>query len=370
VQVAVFAEAPFIVVVFLLVWAVTGKSMEDFRWLRHGAIVVLHGRSPYGPPDPALLAHNNQFIYPPLDAYAVSPFGLVSWPIASAAFLIAACAAILIGLRLLGVSDWRCYGLAFLTPPVFYALAVGAIGPFLFLGAAAAWRFRRRTGWVAVIVGLTFIAKLFLWPLVVWLAATRRWGAAIGALAVSAIAVLAAWAGIGFAGLSQYPALLQALDRAQEWKSYSLGGLAIALGLPSLVGTAALVLAGAVGCVLAFVFARQENGDERAFIVCILTALATTPLLWIHYLVLLLAPLALLRPRLSAVWAVPMLLWLSPHLETARIPSRSIFLLTVMVFLGGVLLVLTRKQQPLRPGVRARPVSRSPIAAAEAHSKT
>ncbi len=346
-QVAVFAEAPLIVLGFLLVWAVNGDGLEDFKWLRQGAVAVLHGRSPDGPPDPALLAHNNQFIYPPLDAYALFPFGLVSQPVAGAAFLVASCGAIVLGLRLLGVTDWRCYGAAFLTAPVFYALAVGAIGPFLFLGAAAAWRLRERTGWVAVAVGLTFIAKLFLWPLVVWLAATRRWGAAIGSLAVAALCALASWAGIGFAGFTQYPALLHALDRAQEWKSYSLGGLAIALGLPSSVGTAALVAAGVGGCVLAFLVARQPNGDERAFVVCIVTALAATPLLWMHYLILLLAPLALLRPRLSAAWALLALFWLSPHLEAAQIAWRPIFLLSVMFFAGGVLLASTREHDRL-----------------------
>ena len=347
VQVGVFAEAPLLVLGFLLSLAVDGGSFQDFKVFRQAALTVLHGRSPYGLPDPALLAHGNQFVYPPLDAYAVLPFALLSGPVGAVAFLVASCGAIVLGLRLLRVSDWRCYGAAFLTPAVVYALGVGALGPFLFLGTAVAWRLRARTAWVAVAVGLTFVAKLFLWPLVVWLAATRRWGAAIGAVAVASIAVLLSWAGIGFAGLSEYSTLLQALDRAEEWKSYSIGGLAIALGLPSLVGTVALVAAGVGGSVLAFVVARRTNGDEGAFTVCIVTALAATPLLWNHYLVLLLAPLALLRPRLSAAWAALPLLWLTPHLETGHIAWRSILLLTVMFSLGGVLLASTSGRRRL-----------------------
>jgi Glycosyltransferase family 87 len=346
VQIACFVEAPLMVCGFLLVWAIDGRSMEDFKWLRRGALAVFHGRSPYGLADPALLAHNNQFIYPPLDAYALVPLAVIPRPVGSTAFFLLACAAIVFGLRLLGVRDWRCLGAAFLTAPVFFALALGTIGPFLFLGTAFSWRFRDRAGWLALAVGLTFVAKLFLWPLLVWLAATRRWGAAVGAVAIALLAVLASWAGIGFASLSDYPALLGALNTAQEWKSYSLGGLAIALGLPTFLGTEALVIAGVIGCALTVYIARQAHGDERAFIVSILTALATTPLLWIHYLLLLLAPLALVRPRLSILWAAPALLWISPHLEAAKIAWRSIFLLLVMVAFGGLCVAALGQQMP------------------------
>ena len=34
--------------------------------------------------------------------------------------------------------------------------------------------------------------------------------------------------------------------------------------------------------------------------------------MWLHYLVALLVPLAILRPRFSAIWLLPVLLWVSP----------------------------------------------------------
>ena len=40
--------------------------------------------------------------------------------------------------------------------------------------------------------------------------------------------------------------------------------------------------------------------------------LALSPIVWLHYLVLLLVPLAIMRPRFSAIWLLPVLLWVSP----------------------------------------------------------
>ena len=47
-------------------------------------------------------------------------------------------------LALLGVRDWRCYGLAFLWPPVTDAIATGNISILLGLAAAVVWAYRDR----------------------------------------------------------------------------------------------------------------------------------------------------------------------------------------------------------------------------------
>ena len=64
---------------------------------------------------------------------------------------------------------------------------------------------------------------------------------------------LAAWAVIGFDGLTGYPDLLRRLSEIQSERSYSLVGMASTLGLGETVGQAlTLVLGGAllVGCVV------------------------------------------------------------------------------------------------------------------------
>ncbi len=215
-----FVEAPLIVLALVFYWAAKGKVGEDFDTFRLAASAVRHGHSPYPPAVPALLALNNKFVYPPIDAYLLVPFTIVPRLVGWVLFLVAACGAVALGLYLLGVRDWRCYSIALLSPPLFLSLTIGAISPFLFLGAAASWRYRERVGGVALIVGAAVVAKLILWPLVVWLAATRRYRAAAGAVVAAVVFTVVPWAGIHFAGLSNYPNLLRALDDAQEWKSY------------------------------------------------------------------------------------------------------------------------------------------------------
>jgi hypothetical protein len=46
--------------------------------------------------------------------------------------------------------------------------------------------------------------------------------------------------------------------------------------------------------------------------VAVAGALLATPVLWLHYLVLLFVPIALARPRLSAVWFAPLAFWITP----------------------------------------------------------
>ncbi|MGH7342691.1 MAG: hypothetical protein ACREKH_19575, partial [Candidatus Rokuibacteriota bacterium] len=46
--------------------------------------------------------------------------------------------------------------------------------------------------------------------------------------------------------------------------------------------------------------------------------LVLTPILWLHYLVLLVVPIALARPRLSALWFVPLALTVFEALDWYR----------------------------------------------------
>ena len=83
------------------------------------------------------------------------------------------------------------------------------------------------------------------------------------------------------------------------------------LGLPDAVGRAlTLVVGGGLLVGLRALHAPEGRGavlhvrgrrDARA-----------EPIVWLHYLVVLLVPLAIARPRFSAIWLLPVLLWVSP----------------------------------------------------------
>ena len=74
-----------------------------------------------------------------------------------------------------------------------------------------------------------------------------------------------------------------------------------------------------VACV---VLARRGD-DLRSFTCAVAATLALSPIVWLHYLVLLLVPLAIARPRFSVVWLLPILLWSArdPGMPRASRPS-------------------------------------------------
>lgn len=285
------------------------NALEDFGIFRSAALAVLHGRSPYVTPSTAAFAHFDKFVYPPVAALAFAPFAAIPPGAARVLMAVAGFAAVLGALRLLEVEDWRCYGLATVSAPAINTLALGALTSFLFLGVAIAWRYRDNAVVVAVATAFSAVLKLFLWPLGVWLLATRRWRAAIVCAAVGALLLLGGWAVIDFAGLRSYPTLVRVLEQVEAPVSYSAVALLGLSGGARTAVTVVLSLAAAAGIAFA---ARRPDGDRRALAVAVIASLVATPLIWMHYLLLLFVPIALYRPRLSGLWFLPLLLWLTP----------------------------------------------------------
>jgi hypothetical protein len=313
---------------------------------------VASGRSPY--PAPEALRGDTSYVYPPLLAFLVWPFSVLSagpavllWTLFSAACLVAA-------LALLGVTDWRCYGVAFLWPPTRAAIVLGTVGPLLLLGVAVVWRYRDRLRIAAgTAAGAAITLKLLLWPLVVWLAATRRYAAA--ALAAVAAVVLAAvsWAAIGFAGLGDYPSLLRRLSNLESPESYSpyaaARTAALGLGLPTSLAWPAAIVAGVTLLAAAFFTVR---GDRRSLTLVLAAALALSPLVWVHYLILLLVPVALARPRLTPLWLVPLAIYaLRPSGWTLHswAGARTLWL-TVVLGVTALVVAEAVRVQPSRSG--------------------
>ena len=123
---ALYVELPLIVAAFY-VWGIArGRNwvMQDFMAIRSGARDVLQGISPYPPADPVAIAHATHLVYPPLIAYLFVPFALLPYAMSAALYLCFCFAAVALSLRLLGVRDWRCYGVTLLWFPVVAALPV------------------------------------------------------------------------------------------------------------------------------------------------------------------------------------------------------------------------------------------------------
>lgn len=297
--------------------------LYDFKGgLYDAGTAILHGHDPY---QAGFLAHQAAImrgggialgetaahtfsipVYPAPANLAVVPFSALPFWLAGVLFTILSIGAMIVALRLLDVRDWHCYALALISWPFLFSLDLGAVGPILLLGCAVVWRTRDRLWPPAIALAAIVVAKLFPWPLALWLLITKRFRALALAVALGVAVTVLAWATIGFAGLAQYPQMLSNLSYIQEARAVSLVAVLLAVGVPGSVASAlALAAAGAL-LLLAWRFASRPDGDRRAFGLAVMAALTASPIVWDHYMVLLFVPIALLSPRFSAWWFVPL----------------------------------------------------------------
>ena len=289
-----------------------GVGEPDFGAFWLAARAVLHGHSPYAPLASLPAAPSRGFEpygYPPLSAFLLAPLAALPFVGAKLIFLAVNVGALVLALRLLGVRDWRCYSVAFVSAPVVESVATGTLSILLLLGVAAAWRYRERAAVVGMLVAAVASAKLFLWPLWFWLVRQRRRRGAVVAVGACLVSVVGLWALIGFAGFHDYPQRLERLTRLYGPRSYSTYALARVLGVGSSHAVQATYVVGAIALALAFVLVAD---DRRSLVAALGVSFLATPIFWPHYLVLLFVPVALASPRLTRVWVVPLLLWVNP----------------------------------------------------------
>jgi alpha-1,2-mannosyltransferase len=309
-ELAVFIWVPAIGLAYAFWWELRSSSrLQDFGIFRVAAQAVLDGRSPYPAATPLGVAHFDKFVYPPVTAFLFAPMAELPLVLAQVAMLVFGVVCIFAALRLLDVRDWRCYGIAAVSGPAVNSLALGAVTSFMVFGVAAAWRYRDRPGATGLLVAATAVGKLFLWPLGLWLLATRRLRATLVAVVTGIVLLIAGWAAIGFAGMRSYPHLLRVLSQVEEGTSYSPVALLHLSASSARLFT--VVLAGLLIVTVALA-ARGADGDRRALAIAVIGSLLVTPIVWLHYFLLLLVPIALYRPRLSPLWFAPILLWLTP----------------------------------------------------------
>jgi alpha-1,2-mannosyltransferase len=342
-------------------WANAARSLGgwqepfDLRVFVHASDDVLDGRDPYVQPGAINGPADAPYAYPPVLALALTPLAAVPRHVhdvyvPGAVFSLVLIASIVISLLVLGVRDWRCHLVALLYPVTIETIEYGAIGPILLLLVALMWRFRDRPAGTGVAAGAAVVLKLFLWPVLVWLVLTRRLrGAVVGAASALALA-LASWAVIAFRGISDYEHLLRRLVDVEAENSYSAFAVLRMLGLPTFPARVLVFAVGAVLLGLAWRVARNEpgtEGDAVSLSIVIGAALVLTPILWLHYLVLLLVPIALARPRLSALWLVPLVMTIFELVNWYRGWPRgdANALLSVAVVVGIVLAAALRRQR-------------------------
>ena len=294
-----------VVALLAAAWAYhdSNNLANDFRFeLYPEAKAVVHGHNPFPPPDSDLSGGQNE-VFPIPAALLVAPLTLlsVSWAAGVDALILLLLLAAT--LRVLDVRDWRVYGVVGLWAPTYAAVQTGNLTIVLGFLVALAWRYRERRWLPGLAIGAAVALKLFLWPLLVWLLAVKRYrataaGAALG-VAGGLLLVLP------YESIGDYVRLIDNLRGVFGPESYNLIGFFAMSGAGST--HVAVVVQTCVGlAVLAIAFLR------RSLPLAIAASLVLSPIVWTHYFVLLAVPLAIRWPRLAFPWLIPIVMVFCP----------------------------------------------------------
>jgi alpha-1,2-mannosyltransferase len=332
---------------------VLGLDFREAFWPAGRA--VLDGRTPYPPLDGVVLAHGTSFVYPPLDAIVVAPLALLPLTVATALAVIATALAVAGTMWALDVRDWRCYGVAFASAPVLDCVQTASMSAFFALGIALAWRWRAAGLRTPLLIAAVVAAKLFLWPVLLWLLVVRGFRCALLTAIGAAVAVIGPWL-LGFPGLTDYPRLLSLLVDVEGRDGYSPRALMLALGSGQRLAQVASVVAG--GCVLALAGLEWRRGGAplRVLALTLLASLLLSPLVWSHYFVVLLPVIAIACPRLGWPWFIFIAFWAGGGAPTLSGGPAQIALglaVTILAALTGLL--PGRLVRAGRPAILRRP---------------
>ena len=345
----VAAIASLLVIPGLVILAAQSAGTLGFDFLAYhqAASRVLAGQRLY---DPTVQQTGGfgLFYYPPPFVLAILPFALVPAATATWLWLGASMAMLVAGVALLPVGvtvRWATLLLAGLSWPVAYALKLGQVGPLLFLLFAIGWRWLDRPLAVGAAGALGAIVKIQPGLILVWALLTRRLRAVLVGGAVLVVAAAAATVLLGGIGVWQdYVALIRNVsDPITTPHNFTPGAAAYQAGAPPALATAIQLLSSAL-VVAAVILAALRAPADASLLVAIVASQLLSPVLWDHYAMLLLLPVAWLLER-RQWWAVLIPLVTSAVTLVVTLPAV-IYPVMFWISLLGVLAVGLREGRP------------------------
>lgn len=256
------------------------------------------------------------YLYPPPFALAMVPFAILPESAGLWAWLGLLAVAFLLGVALLPVRRdvrWAVLLLAGLQWPFLYTMKLGQVTPLLFLAFVAGWRWMDRPRALATSIAAGTAVKLQPALLFAWAVAARRWRpAAVGLAGLLGLALIST-AVTGTGAWTDYVALLQKVSAPVTTPhNFTAGAVAYQVGASESLASAIQWLSLVVVAVVT-VFSWFRRDVETSYVVTVVATQLVSPLLWDHYAMLLLIPVALLLER-RQWWAalIPLAGWLPP----------------------------------------------------------
>lgn len=235
------------------------------------------------------------FYYPPFFAPLVLPFGLLDPTVATWLWISLLGVAFCVGTAILPVSRavrWAILILAGVSWPFVYAMKLGQVGPLLYLLFAIGWRSIDRPAPFGIVAGLGAAIKLQPGLTLVWAILSGRWrSAAWGAATLVVLAALATTV----AGIGQWPDFLVLIGRVADpittEHNFTPGAVAFQLGVPR-DWASALQFGVMIGALALVVVVARRGAADAGYLVTVVTSQLVSPILWDHYAVVLLLPVA------------------------------------------------------------------------------
>ena len=327
-----FAVLPlgFVALTFYAMYSKNAVAI-DFHYVYYPAAQeLLDGNSPFFENDDPF----KRFVYTPLLAVLVAPLTVLPLGVADLLVTIA-----LLGLWVatpfvLGIRDWRVVTVTLLWAPFVSALQTANVTIVLVFLCALAWHWRDRKVLAGLSIGLAVGLKLFLWPLAFWLLATRRVLSLVIASAVVAFSILVV---LPYESLPAFATRLREHGDLFDEESYTLYAFLVELGAPA---TAARVAWLALGVTVLLL-------GRRSFSLCLVAALLLSPLVWLHYLTLLVIPLALVSAPLW-MWFIPIPLAFADGGALNGGAGIQTLVLTTFAVIVGLCLWLSRRDDSVK----------------------
>lgn len=277
----------------------SGTLGYDFRAYDLAVDRLLAGRSMYSS-DAQAMGGFGLFFYPPPFALLILPVALLPTELAVWTWtaLLSAATVAAIGLLPVSLRTRRVVLLlAALSWPLVYAIKLGQVGPLLLLLFAVGWRWLDRPWPLGLATGLGAVIKLQPALLIGWMAVTGRRRAPL--IAVALIALLAAVATV-VAGPQVWGDWAALLGRASRpvlaENDMGFGRLAYLAGVPEAAATA--IHYANVGLVVAVTtFAVLRASPAASYLAVVVASQFVSPVLWDHYALILLLPIAWLIER-------------------------------------------------------------------------
>jgi hypothetical protein len=280
--------------------AVAGETLGyDYQAYAGAADRLLHGMPLYNP-NVDVAGPFAIYLYPPPFAVAFVPFALLPAQLGLWLWILAGVAMTVVAIAILPVGSavrWATLLLAGLDWPVAYAIKLGQVGPLLLLVFALGWRFLRSQPVVGAVGAVGALIKVQPGLVLGWAALTGRWRAVGVGAAIIVIVVAVSLPLVGPSAWSDYVSLLGKVSAPVTTPhNVTVGAVAFQAGLSESVA-GLLQVVGLVATIAIWLLATRWRSAEVGYLATVVASQLLSPLLWDHYAMLLLLPVAWLLAR-------------------------------------------------------------------------